>query len=198
MRRLLFESLTMAFVLACTVTGWSQSPSITVLTGTIVHCDSAGSGGHPAAVEWVATPPGESPPTEPTSTEAAFDLSVGIPGTWTIDLTLQYDHMVDGETWSSHQQGLIEAKSIVADLDPGPLVVTTTETIDLDGSGSQISDLAVASAFFKVDGVPIDGCVFPGTGHQPGDLGVFVSRFGPRAGDLFRRSSNQRFDQRLF
>lgn len=154
-------------VLICAVPGWAESPSITVLTGTAVHCDSSGSGGHPTTIEWFVTPPGGTTPTTPDSTQTAFDLSVEIPGSWTIDLNMEYAHDVDGSPWSSQDQGVIEAKSVVADLDPGPLVVTTTETITLDGSGSQISALAVASAVFTVDGVPIDGCIFPGPVTDP-------------------------------
>lgn len=78
--------------------------------------------------------------------------------------------MVDGSIWSTQDQGLIEAKSVVADLDPGPPVVTTTDIITLDGSGSQISGLAVASAVFKVDGAPIDDCSFPGPITDPATL----------------------------
>lgn len=150
--------------------GWATSPSITVLTGTTIHCDSNGSGGHPTTIQWFVTPPGGTTPTIPTSTEGAFDLSVTIPGSWTVDLNLEYDHQVEGSPWSSQDQGAIEAKSVVADLDPGPLVVTTTETITLNGSGSQISALAVASAAFKVDDVPIDGCSFPGPVTDPATL----------------------------
>ena len=157
-------------VLICAVQGWAESPSITVLTGTTVHCDSSGSGGHPTTIEWFVTPPGGTTPANPSSTEQAFDLSVEIPGSWTIDLNMEYAHDVDGSPWSSQDQGVIEAKSVVADLDPGPLVVTTTDTITLDGSGSQISALAVASAVFKVDDIPIDGCSFSGPVTDPGIL----------------------------
>jgi PKD repeat protein len=87
-----------------------------------------------------------------------------------IDLVLGYDHDVDGSTWSSAAHGVIEAKSVVADLDPGPLEVITTQTITLDGSASQISTLAVASALFMVDDEPIDGCDFPGPVTDPSDL----------------------------
>ncbi len=148
-------------VLFCAIPGWTEPPSITVLTGTIVQCDSTGSGGHPTAIRWVVTSPGGGPPTKPTSTEAVFDLSVDIPGIWTIDLNLDYAHDVDGSPWSTQDQGFIEAKSVVANLDPGPLQVTTTQTITLDGSASQISALAVASASFVVDDDPIEGCDFP-------------------------------------
>ncbi len=173
-RGLIFSSSTrwgtLALALICAVPGWAASPSITVLTGTTVHCDSTGSGGYPTTIQWVVTPPGGGPPTKPTSTEPAFDLVVDIPGLWTVDLSLEYAHQVDGSLWSTQDQGVINAKSVVADLDPGPLVVTTTETITLDGSGSQISALAVASAVFKVDGAAIDGCTFPGPVTDPATL----------------------------
>ncbi|MEN8164039.1 MAG: hypothetical protein ABFS37_07915, partial [Acidobacteriota bacterium] len=174
MRGLIFRSATrwwsLVPALLLAVPGWATSPSIIVLTGTTVHCDSSSSGGYPTTIQWVVTPPGGAPPTKPTSTEPAFDLNIHIPGTWTIDLTLEYAHQVDGSTWSTQDQGTIEAKSVVADLDPGPPVVTTTDTIILDGSGSQISDLAVASAVFTVDQVPIDGCDFPGPITDPATL----------------------------
>lgn len=181
MRDLILRSATLCLALIIAGAAWPQSPQITVLTGTVVHCDSSDSGGHPEAIHWVATPPGGIPPTKPTSTEPAFDLMVDIPGTWTIDLYLSFAHDVDGSPWSSQDQGLIEAKSVVADLDPGPPVVTTTDTITLDGSGSQISDLAVASAVFKVDDTPIDGCDFPGPITDPAELfcTVEASDLGP-------------------
>ncbi len=157
-------------VLTCTMPGWAEPPSITVLTGTNVHCDSSGSGGHPTTIQWFVTTPGGMPPTQPSSTEPAFDFSVDIPGTWTIDLNLEYDHEVNGSPWSSQDQGVIEAKSVVANLNPGPLQVTTTQTITLDGSASQISGLTVASAIFMVDGVPIDGCSFPSPITDPAIL----------------------------
>jgi len=173
-RDLIFRSATrwwsLLLALVFAVPGWAESPSITVLTGSTVRCDSTVSGGHPTSIEWFVTPPGGITPTEPTSTEPAFDLNVEIPGSWTIGLNLEYDHEVEGSPWSSQDQGTIDAKSVVADLDPGPLVVTTTDTITLDGSGSQISALAVASAVFKVDDVPIDGCDYPGPVTDPGTL----------------------------
>gem|GEM_PF-2298105 len=151
----------LALALICAIPGWAKPLSITVLTGTNVRCDSTGSGGHPVAIQWVVTRPDSLPPTKPTSTEPAFEFIVDIPGIWTIDLNLDYTHDVDGFPWSSQDQGVIEAKSVVANLDPGPLEVTTTQTITLDGSASQISQLTVASALFMADGIPIDGCSFP-------------------------------------
>ena len=151
----------LALALICAIPGWAKPLSITVLTGTNVRCDSTGSGGHPTAIQWVVTRPDSLPPTKPTSTEPAFEFIVDFPGIWTIDLNLDYTHEVDGSPWSSQDQGVIEAKSVVADLEPGPLQVTTTQTITLDGSASQISGLTVASGVFMVDGIPIDGCDFP-------------------------------------
>jgi len=118
----------------------------------------------------MVTRPGGLPPTQPTSTEASFYLDIDTPGSWTVDLYLGYEHEVDGAPWSSWAQKVIEAKSVVADLDPGPEVVTTTETITLNGSDSQISGLAVASATFLLDQTPIDGCDFPGPVTDPAIL----------------------------
>ncbi len=118
----------------------------------------------------MVTPPGSSPPTKPTSTAPAFDLTINLPGTWTVELSLEYDHKVDGSPWSSKDQGVIEAKSVIAALDPGPPQLTTTQTVVLDGSASQISPLAAASAVFSVDGSPIDGCSFPGPINDPSTL----------------------------
>lgn len=181
MRRLLFVSLVGVFILAFTVTGWADPSSISVLTGTTVQCNSSGSGGYPTAIQWVVIPPDGSIPTKPTSSEPAFDLMVGTPGSWTINLYLQYEHLVDGSPWSSQSQRVIEAKSVVADLDPGPLQVTVNDTVSLDGSASQISGLALASATFTVDGVPIDGCSFPGPVTDPTDLrcSLPASSLGP-------------------
>ncbi len=139
-----------------------QSPQITVLTGSTIHCDSSDSEGTPETFAWFVTPPNGAKSAVPDSRKPTIDVTVNTPGKWTIELIVGYAHEVDGTPWTSRTTGTIEASSVVAALDPGPPLVTNEDTITLSGEDSQVSPLATASAVFLADGTTIAGCTFPG------------------------------------
>ncbi|MCD4750256.1 MAG: PKD domain-containing protein [Thermoanaerobaculales bacterium] len=137
------------------------SQNITVLTGTPVTCSSDPTEGHPEFVAWFVTAPGEQPGSKPISTDPSFDLVVDRSGAWEITLDVFYAHLDDQSSpWRSSTKELIIARSIVADLAVASAEYTTSETIDLDGTASQIA--TAATARFLANGSEISGCVFTG------------------------------------
>jgi len=156
--------LLLAVFLVCAA-GFVHSEEIDVLTGTTVRLSAENSQGHPKAYAWYVFPPGSPEGAKPDSTEETFFLIVDRPGTWEIQLWVFYSHSgPDGTPWVSRKQAFIHARSVVARIAVPTGDIDISDSIDIDGSHSEIAFGVVAGARFLSDGEEIPGCVFSGIG----------------------------------
>lgn len=148
----------------------------TVLLGETVVLDASDSEGHPSSYAWYVTPPGGTPPGQPTSTAVSFPLLLDAVGPWTIELVVSYSHQAaGGGLYQDQASTTIEVQVVVAELLLSTTRITTEESLLLDGTSSRWSSWVTPTVMWRVDWEPYPPCNV----QSPPDPSVLVCVIPP-------------------